>query len=82
MNPVASNVPPKTVDILKNKEFRKIFKVPSPLELPRRSFVRLKPASTATTGDGVAGDLYNSVHPRRRMTADKERERERERGYV
>lgn len=74
MNPVASNVLPKTVDILKNKEFRKIFKVPPLLELPRRSFVRLEPACVATAGNGVAGDLYDSVHPRRRMTADGERQ--------
>lgn len=58
---MATNVPPKNVDILKNKEFREVFKVWLQLELPRRSFVGLEPTHVATTGNGVAGDLYNSV---------------------
>lgn len=46
----------------KNKEFRNILqKRRLLLELPRRSFVGLEPACAATAGNGVAGDLYNSV---------------------
>lgn len=42
------------------------------LVLPRRSFVGLKSTHVATTGNGVVGDLYNSVQSRRRVTAERE----------
>lgn len=61
MNIVALTVPPTTAEILKIKEFRKFFKIWLLLELPWRSFIGLEPACIATTGNGVAGDLYNSV---------------------
>lgn len=46
------------------------------LELPRRSFEGFESAHSAATGDGVVGDLYNSAHSRRRVTA------ERQKGHV
>lgn len=42
------------------------------LELPRRSFVGLESTHVATTGNGVVGDLYNSVQSGRRVTTGKE----------
>lgn len=69
---MATNVPPETADILKIKSSQKSsnFQVPLcgkiwlQLELPRRSFEGLESTHVSTTGHGVVGDLYNSVHSR------------------
>lgn len=52
----------------KNNEFTKRQQL---LELPWRSFVGLEPACAATTGNGVAGDLYNSVESGWGVTAER-----------
>lgn len=76
MNIVALNAPLKTAAFLKKKKGRKFIKTWLLLERPRCSFIGLEPtpACIATTGNGVAGDLYNSVYSRWGMTADRERQ--------